>query len=425
MRLLSFRSFRLASCGYQSFSGAASLPYVGVRIGLALTSIGATLGAATFDQDLAFLQKHLEVIVLADESGQARVAVAPAYQGRVLTSTPGGLAGTSCGWLNYDLIASGQLQPHMNAFGGEERLWLGPEGGQFSIFFKKGDPFDLAHWQTPAFIDSVPFTVTNKSARTVSFQNKTHLTNYSGRVFTLEIVRSVELLSASEAARHLGVKLGPGITVVGYASDNRLINRGRKPWTKETGLLSIWILGMFNPSSDTTVVVPYQAGAERKLGPIVNDAYFGKVPGDRLKAHDGVIYFKGDGRFRSKIGLSPQRAKPVLGSYDASQRLLTIVQFNQPAGTAEYVNSMWEIQKEPFRGDALNSYNDGPPSPGAKQLGPFYELETSSPAAALKPGGEMRHISRTFHFQGTEHDLDAIARRVLGVSLGQIRAALP
>ena len=31
----------------------------------------------------------------------------------------------------------------MNGFGGEDRFWLGPEGGQFSIFFKKDDPFDL------------------------------------------------------------------------------------------------------------------------------------------------------------------------------------------------------------------------------------------------------------------------------------------
>jgi hypothetical protein len=27
--------------------------------------------------------------------------------------------------------------PHINVFGGEDRFWLGPEGGQFSIFFAK------------------------------------------------------------------------------------------------------------------------------------------------------------------------------------------------------------------------------------------------------------------------------------------------
>ena len=71
---------------------------------------------------------------------------------------------------------------------------------------------------------------------------------------------------------------------------------------------------------------------------------------------------------------------------------------------------MWEIQKQPYRGDVVNSYNDGPPAPGAKPLGPFYELETSSPAAALGPGGSLTHVHRTFHFQGERAVLDALAR---------------
>ena len=37
----------------------------------------------------------------------------------------------------------------MNVFGGEDRFWLGPEGGQFALYFKPGDPFDLDHWQVP------------------------------------------------------------------------------------------------------------------------------------------------------------------------------------------------------------------------------------------------------------------------------------
>ena len=65
------------------------------------------------------------------------------------------------------------------------------------------------------------------------------------------------------------------------------------------------------------------------------------------------------------------------------------MQFTRPDGAADYVNSMWEIQSEPYKGDALNSYNDGPPGPGQKPLGPFYELESSSPALALEPGQQL------------------------------------
>jgi len=84
---------------------------------------------------------------------------------------------------------------------------------------------------------------------------------------------------------------------------------------------------------------------------------------------------------------------------------------------------MWETQKEPFAGDVANSYNDGPASPGAAPMGPFYELESSSPALALKPGLSFTHVHTTFHFQGPVDDLNAIALRVLNVTLAQISRA--
>jgi hypothetical protein len=214
-----------------------------------------------------------------------------------------------------------------------------------------------------------------------------------------------------------------GVQMVGYETVNTLTNTGNDGWKKETGLLSIWILGMFNPSPETTIVIPIAAGDEAELGPKVNDTYFGKVPDDRLRVDEGVLFFRGDGQYRSKIGVSPRRARPVSGSYDAGAGVLTIVQFNQPEGATEYVNSMWELQDAPYGGDAVNSYNDGPPEPGAKPMGPFYELETSSPAAALAPGESITHIHRTFHFRGSEAALNRISTNVLGVSLNDIREA--
>ena len=54
-----------------------------------------------------------------------------------MTSSSDGENGLSYGWINHDLIGSGEIKKQINAVGGEERFWLGPEGGQFSIFFKK------------------------------------------------------------------------------------------------------------------------------------------------------------------------------------------------------------------------------------------------------------------------------------------------
>ena len=71
----------------------------------------------------------------------------------------------------------------------------------------------------------------------------------------------------------------------------------------------------------------------------------------------------------------------------------------------------------------VNGYNDGPPSPGAKQLGRFFELESSSPALALTPDASATHTHQTIHLQGDEAKLDPLARAALGVSLAQIKKA--
>ncbi|MBM4059917.1 MAG: hypothetical protein FJ265_02325 [Planctomycetes bacterium] len=383
-------------------------------------------GARTpsFADDVAFLKPYTDVIVLSDESGAARVALAPAWQGRVVTSTAGGDTGASFGWINRELIASRKLLPHMNPFGGEDRFWLGPEGGQFSIFFAKGAKFELADWQTPAPIDTLPFRVANRSRSAARFAARFELTNYSGTKFDVEVDREVRLLEAAAIWKALGAAPAAGVSLVAYESDNRITNAGKEPWRKETGLLSIWILGMFNPSPATTVVVPIRAGADAELGRKVTADYFGEVPPERLSVRDDVIYFSGDGKYRSKIGIGPRRSTGVLGSYDAAARVLTIVQFTQPAGATDYVNSLWKLQDDPFAGDAANSYNDGPPAPGAKPLGPFYELESSSPAAALAPGASLSHLHRTVHLTGPEAALDPVARAVLGVGLADITNAL-
>jgi hypothetical protein len=405
----------------------------GIGIGATLVMIAIAAGCVKstkapegilFKDDLAFLKAHTKVVVLTGADGLAQVAVNPDLQGRVMTSAAGGPGGLSFGWINRELLASGVNNPHINAFGGEDRFWLGPEGGQFSIFFKKGDPFDLDHWWTPPAVNEGGFDIAELAQDRIHFRKSMRLVNYSGTEFDVAVDREVRVLGAAEVSA-LGVPVPAGVKMVAYASDNRITNAGAAAWTKDTGLLSIWILGMFNPSPATTIVVPFKSGPEAEFGPAVNDAYFGKVPADRLVVKDknGVLFFSGDGKFRSKIGISPARVKPFAGSYDAANGVLTMVHLTVPEGATDYVNSMWKIQEKPFAGDVVNSYNDGPSAPGAKPLGPFYELESSSPAAALAPGATMSHVHTTMHFQGPRKALDEIARKVLGVGLEEIEQA--
>ena len=377
-----------------------------------------------FGEDLQFLKKYTDVIVLKDPDSAARVAVVPGYQARVMTSSANGRSGDSFGWLNRKQIAGREQQQHINVFGGEDRFWLGPEGGQYSIFFRRGDPFQLEHWQTPDPIDWGGWDLAQKHKRWAQFWKRMHLVNYHGTEFELLADRSIYVMSRTMIEQLLGLELDAALQVVAFESDNGITNIGIEPWTKDGGLLSIWILGMFNPTPTTTVVLPYAVGPSSRLGKtVVNDNYFGKVPADRLKRANGVVYFKGDGQYRSKIGIPPGRAKPIIGSYDEELNLLTLVHYTLPEETVDYVNSRWKIQDDPYGGDVVNSYNDGPPKSGAAPLGPFYELETSSPAAALEPGQTLRHVHRTIHIQGDDSALDPIARATLGVGIDEIKNA--
>jgi len=376
-----------------------------------------------FDSDLAFLKQHTTIVVLTDPRGAAKVAVAPVYQGRVMTSTTGGSDSPSFGWLGRAAIESGSRQPHMNVFGGEDRFWLGPEGGQYALYFKKSDPFDLDHWQVPEAFDWGAWDVINQSATSAAFQKRMSLVNYSGARFDITVDRTVKLLSDADAASVLGIGPGTGVQMVAFESSNTVTNTGNQKWAPQTGLVSIWILAQLTPSASTTIALPYSATKENTSDPIVNDAYFGKVPGDRLSVKEPMIYFRGDGQYRSKIGLPPSRALPLVGSYDAAGKVLTLVQYTRPPNATDYVNSMWEIQREPYKGDVVNSYNDGPPAPGKPPLGPFYELETSSPALSLAPGEHYTHVHRTFHFVGPDAELDRIAQATLKVGIADLARA--
>jgi hypothetical protein len=364
----------------------------------------------------AFLKKYTSVIELKKDN--SLVLIAPEWQGRVMTSSSEGDEGFSFGWVNNKLIASGKLLPHINAFGGEERLWLGPEGGQFSIFFTKGKDFTFDNWQTPEFIDTKPFVVASQSNTSVTLEINETLTNYFGTVFSLCIKREVKLLSDAEILKETGIE-NAGVNCVAYLSNNTLINKGKNEWVKSSGLLSIWMLGMFIPSDSVVVVIPIREGEEKALGVKVNDNYFGKISENRLKIEGNHIFFKADGKSRGKIGIPPMRVAGVLGSFDSENNVLTLLYCRVPENVTDYVNSSWQIQDKPFSGDAINSYNDGPLEDGS-QMGPFYEIETSSPAAALLPGQSITHSQITVHFTGERKLLNNISLKTLGVSLDEI-----
>lgn len=374
-----------------------------------------TMGTYGYDAD--FLKKNnIEYLELTSKDGRARVLVVPKYQGRVMTTTDNGNNGTSFGWINYKLIESGNVNPQFNPVGGEERFWIGPEGGPFSIYFKQGQEQIYDNWKVPACIDTEEFVLEGKEDNSLKFIKEAGLVNASGTKFNILIERTVSLLTAQQISSAFNMEISDSVSFVGYQTDNKIKNTGNSAWSKENGLLSIWMLGMFNPTPATTVFIPYNTNAE---GAVVNDDYFGKVPADRLKVEDGFIYFKIDGTYRSKIGVSQERATGICGSYDSRKKVLTVLWCSVPSEKLAYVNSKWGEQEDPYEGDVINSYNDGPTEDGTV-MGPFYEIETSSPAVDLLQGQSIQHIQRVVHFSGKEDELAAIAHKIFNVKLSTI-----
>ena len=371
----------------------------------------------SYGYDAAFLKKHLDnTIELWNEDG-ARVLLTADYQGRVMTSTANGDSGNSAGWINYDLIATGKFRDQFNPVGGEERLWIGPEGGQYSFYFKKGDSFNINNWQVPPIIDTVAYQVTHSDSTSVEFSQKAVVTNYSGTEFNIFINRNVRLLDKAALHTRLQTIVPAGLTWVAYETENTIKNMGENAWKKESGLLSIWLLGMFTPSEETVTIVPFHNRKDVKS--FITDNYFGQIPADRLITKDSVLLLKCDGKHRSKLGLSPAIAKPFAGSFDFKRNILTIIFFDiDPNG--DYVNSKWELQKQPYKGDVVNAYNDGPLEDGS-QLGPFYELESSSAARALQPGETQTYRQTTCHFEGDYATLKALAANLLGADLDKAK----
>jgi len=383
-----------------------------------------------FAKDLSFLKEHTDIIVLKE--GNSAVAIAPLFQGRVMTSSTNSEHDDGFGWINRKVIKAGflpeterkgKIEDQIYVFGGEERFWLGPEGGQFSLFFKSGDNYDFSNWKTPAAIDTDAFTVVSETDKIVSFKHSCKLVNKSNFVFNMEIGRSVTILNKKAIETILQQELSEKIEFAAYQTNNQIKNIGDNAWVKETGLPSIWMLGMYNPSPKTTVVIPFAKGDVSDLGEAVNDDYFGKINEDYLKIKEDVLFFKGDGTKRGKIGVGPKRTKGIAGSYDAEGNVLDIVTYNKQEAKNGFVNSAWEDQEDPYNGDVLNAYNDGSPEPGVAQMGPFYELETSSPAAALKPNETMVHVQTTIHLKGDKEELNKIAKNLLGVELNEISVA--
>ncbi len=384
-----------------------------------------------------FLAAHGKLIELSDGRG-ARVAICPQWQGRVMTSTCGGPGGESFGFINRDFIAAGKSDPHFNNYGGEDRMWLSPEGGPFSLWFKPGAEQNLDNWFTPPAINEGEFRVVqdpgspdalNPAYCTLTRRMK--LQNTAGAEFDLDATREIRLWDRDDLHDCFGreaasLLAGKAVETVAYETVNTVTNQGPH-MDRKKGLVSIWMLDMLNSGPQTVIIAPFKPGGESELGPAVRSDYFGSVPPERLRLLPGAALLLADSKYRAKIGISQRRARNVIAAVDFLKSTLTLASFTMPADPTRcpYMNNAWDPDAaEPYAGDVANAYNDGPPAPGKPGFGDFYEIESLSPAAELAAGESLSHRHRIVHAQADVAALAKLARVLLGVDLDEVKDAM-
>ncbi len=372
----------------------------------------------TFDNDLTLLKRHIEPIVLS--SGGQRLVVSAELQGRILIASSEGFKNRSIGWINRNYLSTTNNELPASKIdiqkvgGGADRLWFGPDGGKFSVFFEPGAQTLTENIRVPPNLAQQPFVVAHQSDADVLLENAFSFHNHLGFEFDVHVARTVSLFDENRMQDELAIEIPDGLAWVAYGSKSSVTNVSDVAWRTETGLFSIWSLSTFAPKA--TIAIPLK----KTLTNVTN--YF--IPASDRQTHvtDKVVFYNADANFMNKIGIPPQHTLPFIGSYNQDLNQLTIIKFQISDLGAGYVNAVWDPQAAPLNGEIINIFNDGVQENG-KPFGPFYEMETSSAALALKPKQSHSHYHYTFHFSGTEDQLSVISEKLLHASLQELKDA--
>ncbi len=372
-----------------------------------------------FGLDLAFLEKYADCIVLGED--ESFVAVSPKLQARVMTSTLSGDDGYSMGWINRNLIASGEKESHGNLYGGEDRFWIGPEGTDHSVFFEKDALFVPDNWKIPQDISSKPWKVKSKNRHQASFEKEISLKNAKGENIKILASREITYITKENAKIILDTEIPETVKMVAFQSVNKITNKGEKPWGEKSGLINLAVVSTFHANKSTYAFLPFNQGSPKDIGSIITDMYNESPIGDRLSVAGDFVRMRMDGSKLGEIFMNPKRTRNILGAYDSDQNLLTIITFVPPPAPAKYIAPYWRRTNDMLDGDAVSIFNNGPANHDTFYADKFFKTSTFSPALALEPQKSQLHIQRTFHFKGSEYELEKIAQKLLGVSMKQLR----
>ncbi|MER2491334.1 DUF6786 family protein [Catenovulum sediminis] len=365
----------------------------------------------SFKQDIQLLSIHYKPVVL--KSDKQAIIVLPELQGRIMSATLAGQNANAIGWFNREYLK----QPHTQrnaVIGGVQRLIYGPETGQFSQFFQpnSGTTADDIYYQNAITFQN--FNIAQQSAKHVKLTAPITLTNHAGYTFNFDLTRNITLLSQAETEKLLSIQLPESIEYVSYGSQDEIIHTGNSPWTKKTGLVSLWTLAAYQSNDNMTAIIPFK-GELKSVTP-----YFNETKKSHTKIIKPFVFYRADGEYMNKIGIPVNNTRPYLAAYDSYNQRLTIEYFHiSNKENRNYLTASWITPKDAYNGEIVNIFNDGPDDFG-HYFGHFFELEASSAAFELAPGESQKHFHYSFHFSGEKNKLNQIAKQVLGLSLDDV-----
>ena len=104
-----------------------------------------------------------------------------------------------------------------------------------------------------------------------------------------DVNRKIQVLDRSTIEQWLNISYGSDVKAVGYFTENSVTNTGKFQWSDSTGMPCIWMLDMFPPSPNTTVIIPYKKDSTNKPA---NTGYFGEIPTGPDKVRRQHIIFQ-------------------------------------------------------------------------------------------------------------------------------------
>ena len=328
----------------------------------------------SYHDALNYLVQKTSVIELYDQLG-GRVAVCPDWNGRVLTSTNGGLEGDSFGFVNVRAIETECYED----FGGEDQWTISPLIYSYSVESIKENCAVL--------------------------QRSLQMADANGMPVELQLMRTISMLSRHQAGTMFGDAVADSLkqsdlSAVGFYTENTVRSQERANIASRKR-------GMFNASPHTVVIVSEPPVNFTPEPFSVDIDYLGGAPHGRIRHLSKALLIRADGQKRCQVTMPFSAAPPIFGAVEFRSGTLTLWTFDVPNGFPE-------------ENDVIRIYNPGQDHGKESDWAAYYEMNCFSAAHELEPERPLTYCQCTLHLNADNAVLGNIIGEIFGVSLEDI-----